>query len=57
MVTATLKLAVVVTAVVVVTVEMEVVMALELDRPPAMTLLGGMQVEGVAATVVARVEA
>ena len=43
-------------AVVVATVEVEVVMVLEVDRPPAMTLLEAMPVEVAAATVVAKVE-
>ena len=56
MVSATLMLEVLALAVVVATVEVEVVMVLEVDRPPAMTLLEAMPVEVAAATVVAKVE-
>ena len=57
MVLAILMLAVPALAVVAVMVEMEVVMVLEVDRPPAMTLPEAMLVEAVAAMVVAKVEA
>ena len=56
MVSATLMLEVLALAVVAATVEMEVVMVLEVDRPPAMTLLEAMPMEVAAATVVAKVE-
>lgn len=50
-------LAVLALAVVAATAEMEVVMVLEVDRPPAMTLQEAMPVEVAAATVVAKAEA